>query len=122
MDKLSGADVKSFFVVLAAIVVLVGGILSVIKQIREWRKPSVDSSLEPSSHVFARVATWVAYLKEIDCLLQATYSRELQLSICTNMVAHARITLCILTFSSVLSAFQEKTDDHFLDFGTGSRP
>lgn len=46
MDKLTGADVKSFFVVLAAIVVLVGGILSVIKQIREWRKPSVDSSLE----------------------------------------------------------------------------
>jgi hypothetical protein len=46
MDKLSGADVKSFFVVLAAIVVLVGGILNVIKQIRDWRKPTVDSSLE----------------------------------------------------------------------------
>ena len=77
----------------------------------------------PSSHVFARVATKLAdKVFENEIVLQATYSRELQQEICTNMVAHARITLCILTFSSVLSAFQEKTDDHFLDFGTGSRP
>lgn len=42
MDKITGADVRSFVVVLAALVVFVGGILSVAKNWRDLRKPSAD--------------------------------------------------------------------------------
>lgn len=42
MDKLSGADLRSFVVVLAALVVFAGGILSLIKNWRDLRKPSDD--------------------------------------------------------------------------------
>lgn len=42
MDKLTGADLRSFVVVLAALVVLAGGILSLVKNWRDLRKPSDD--------------------------------------------------------------------------------
>lgn len=42
MADLTGADVRSFFVVAAAIVVFVGGILAIIAQIKNLRKPSSD--------------------------------------------------------------------------------
>lgn len=42
MDKLTGADLRSFVVVLAALVVLAGGILSLAKNWRDLRKPSDD--------------------------------------------------------------------------------
>lgn len=42
MDKITGADFRSFVIVLAALVVFVGGILSVAKNWRDLRKPSAD--------------------------------------------------------------------------------
>lgn len=42
MDKLTGADLRSFVVVLAALVVFAGGILSIAKNWRDLRKPSDD--------------------------------------------------------------------------------
>jgi len=42
MDKITGEDFRSFIVVLAALVVFVGGILSLIKNWRELKKPHQD--------------------------------------------------------------------------------
>lgn len=44
MDKITGADFRSFVIVLAALVVFVGGILSVAKNWRDLRKPSADQN------------------------------------------------------------------------------
>ena len=44
MDKLTGADFRSFAVVLAALIVVVGGILGIAKNWRDLRKPSADVS------------------------------------------------------------------------------
>ena len=42
MEKITGADFRSFIVVLAALVVFLGGVLSVAKNWRDLRKPSED--------------------------------------------------------------------------------
>lgn len=42
MDKITGEDFRSFIIVLAALVVFVGGILSLLKNWRDLRKPSAD--------------------------------------------------------------------------------
>lgn len=42
MDKITGADLRGFIVVLAALVVFAGGILSLVKNWRDLRKPSAD--------------------------------------------------------------------------------
>lgn len=42
MDKITGADLRGFIVVLAALVVFAGGILSLVKNWRDLRKPSSD--------------------------------------------------------------------------------
>lgn len=42
MDKITGADFRSFVIVLAALVVFLGGILSLAKNWRDLRKPSAD--------------------------------------------------------------------------------
>ena len=42
MDKITGSDFKSFIVVLAALVVFIGGVLSLAKNWRDLRKPSED--------------------------------------------------------------------------------
>ena len=53
--------------------------------------------------------------------LQVILTRVLQRQNCTKMT-HARITMCILTFSSVLPAQRTASYGHFLDFRAGSRP
>ena len=42
MEKLTGADLRSFIIVLAALVVFAGGLLSLIKNWRDLRKPNED--------------------------------------------------------------------------------
>ena len=42
MAEITGGDVKSFFVVFAALVVLVSGIISIAKNVKELRKPAFD--------------------------------------------------------------------------------
>ena len=42
MDKITAVDFRGFIVVLAALVVFVGGIMSLIKNWRDLRKPSDD--------------------------------------------------------------------------------
>ena len=42
MDKLSGDDLRSFVIVLAALVVFLGGVLSIAKNWRDLRKPNED--------------------------------------------------------------------------------
>lgn len=42
MDKLSSADLRSFVIVLAALVVFAGGILGLVKNWRDLRKPTED--------------------------------------------------------------------------------
>lgn len=42
MDKITGADLRGFIVVLAALVVFAGGVLSLVKNWRDLRKPSSD--------------------------------------------------------------------------------
>lgn len=44
MANLTGADYRSFIVVLAALVVFAGGVLSLIKNWRELRKPRQDTA------------------------------------------------------------------------------
>ena len=39
MDKLTGADVRGFFVVAAALVVFLVGVLNLVKSWRDLRKP-----------------------------------------------------------------------------------
>lgn len=42
MDKLTGADFRSFAVVLAALIVVISGVLGIAKNWRDLRKPSND--------------------------------------------------------------------------------
>ena len=42
MDKITGADLRGFIIVLAALVVFAGGSLSLVKNWRDLRKPSSD--------------------------------------------------------------------------------
>jgi hypothetical protein len=42
MDKLTGADVRGFFVVAAALVVFLVGVLNLVKSWRDLRKPSAN--------------------------------------------------------------------------------
>lgn len=42
MDKLTGSDVRSFVIVLAALIVFLSGVMSFIKNWRDLRKPSAD--------------------------------------------------------------------------------
>ena len=43
MDKLTGADVRGFFVVAAALVVFLVGVLNLVKSWRDLRKPSANA-------------------------------------------------------------------------------
>lgn len=42
MDKLTWSDVRSFVIVLAALIVFLSGVMSFIKNWRDFRKPSAD--------------------------------------------------------------------------------
>lgn len=42
MDKITGQDFHSFIIVLAALVVFAGGVLGIVKNWRDLRKPSED--------------------------------------------------------------------------------
>lgn len=44
MDKITGQDFRSFIIVVAALIVFLGGLLSLIKNWRDLRKPSADMS------------------------------------------------------------------------------
>ena len=63
----------------------------------------------PSTRVSARVAASAARTqKSPGDTLQPAFPRVLQLQKRANSAAHARITMCILTFSSVLPALQSR--------------
>lgn len=42
MDKITATDFRGFIVVLAALVVFLGGVLGIVKNWRDLRKPSAD--------------------------------------------------------------------------------
>lgn len=44
MGDVTGADVRGFFVVLAAAVVLIGGVMNIIKAWKDLRKPAASMS------------------------------------------------------------------------------
>lgn len=46
MADITGTDFRSFIVVLAALVVFAGGVLSLIKNWRELRKPKEDNAVQ----------------------------------------------------------------------------
>ena len=119
--------------------------VTLARGLQQSQRGLLHNSPDPSSHTCARIATlsrghravllrtFKSHLRAdcnirlgaglvINVNLQVTLARGLQRQSCTACVTHARITMCILTFSSVLSALFSKTYDHFLDFGTEKSP
>ena len=76
----------------------------------------------PSSRIHARVAT----NDDISGLVSTVPSNRIHARVATAIravkTAHARIIMCILTFSSVLPALKTESYGHCLELGTGSRP
>ena len=61
MDKLTGADVRGFFVVAAALVVFLVGVLNLVKSWRDLRKPSANAEQWRADIIIIGVTTRVIF-------------------------------------------------------------
>lgn len=104
MDKLTWQDYRSFLIVLAALVVFLGGVLGMIKNFRDLRKPSED------------VAKW---RKDTDLKLKNDNDRLNDLESANRVLCHGILAIMSheITGNSIenLKKAQKEMTDYLVD-------
>ena len=82
MADITGADFRSFMVVLAALVVFAGGVLSLIKNWKELRKPKEDG-----------VASFIDWRRQADLKLDNDNKRLADIEKCNRVMVQSQLAI-----------------------------